>query len=212
MSGRLTEVGNRAVSILPQRSTNSYRITSTSGTIAAALAAGAQLFQFRWTSASLKANITRVRASFRALTPFTAATLTDFGFDLIKATAISAGGGGTALGAPSVLAPGMSASAVATTRIATTAALTAMTTLDAVPIAQSLGYPQRVNPAAATEEVINQIPILDFQPGLGAGDHPLVLGTNEGFVIANRVVWPAAGTGLLQVEVAWSEVPQFNGV
>src|SRR4051812_32435577 len=54
-----------------------YRFSGVTGTIAAALAANAQVFQFKWTSATLLAVIQMVRWKVMPLTPFTAATLTD---------------------------------------------------------------------------------------------------------------------------------------
>lgn len=192
-----------------------YRIAATSGTIAAALAANGQVFYARWTDATRLMVITRVKVSFQTLTLFTAATLTDFGFDLIKATAVSAGGGGTDLGAlvkTRMRTGGMGASLLDTAglmRISTTAALTALTTLDATSIAQSIGDTQRMNPAAATEEQRVNDPTLLFEADIGRGEYPLVLAQNEGIVVRNRAVWPAAGTGVFQVEMSWSEVTAY---
>lgn len=192
-----------------------YRVAATTGTLAAGLAASGQLFYLRWTDATRFCVVTYVRAIFQPLTLFTAGTLTDFGFDLHKATAVSAGGGGTDLGGSAktrMRTGGMGASLLdgaGLMRISTTAALTAITTLDALPIAQSLGDTQRVNPAAATEEQRTLDPILMFQPNVADGEHPLVLAQNEGCVIRNRTVWPAAGTGILQVEIAWHEVTAY---
>jgi len=191
-----------------------YRVAATTGTLAAALAASSQLFYVRWTDATRYMVVYRVKAQFQALTAFTAATLTDFGFDLHKATAVSAGGGGTDLGASvkTRMRTSMGASlldASGLMRISTTAALTAITTLDALPIAQSLGDAQRVNPATGTEEQRVNDPTLIFEADVSRGDYPLVLAQNEGLVIRNRTVWPAAGTGILQVEIAWAEVTAY---
>ena len=221
-SGVLTEVGQAAFSAMhvtlkplaPSSSLGAYRVAATTGTLAAALAASAQLFYLRWTDATRFCVIHRFRAEFQPLTPFTAATLTDFGFDLHKATAVSAGGGGTDLGASAKtkMRTSMGASLTDSTglmRIATTAGLTAVTTLDALPIAQSVGDTQRVNPAAATEEVFVNNPALEYVANMAAGEYPLVLAQNEGLVLRNRTVWPAAGTGLVTVQMSWSEVAAF---
>lgn len=188
-----------------------YRLAVTTGTLAATLAASAQVFTFRWTHASNLCVIKSLVARFQPLTLFTAGTLTDFGLDLYKATSVSAGGGGTAITAFPKMRSTMGASLLAATdvRIATTAALTALTTLDGNPIASSLGDTQRVNPAAGTEEQNVNSPTLVFHPRVADGDHPLVLSTNEGIAIANRAVWPAAGTGIVQVEVSWAEVTAY---
>lgn len=198
---------------IPHGTLGHYRLAATSGTLAAALAASAQLFTVRWTDATRFCVITRVKLSFQALTAFTAATLTDFGFDLFKVTSVSAGGGGTAIAGSAVtkMRTGMGASLFGASdiRIATTGALTALTTLDAIAIAQSLGDQQRVNPAAATEEQRVNDPTLLFQPDIASGEHPLVLQQNEGIVLRNRSVWPAAGTGIVQVEMSWAEVAAY---
>lgn len=221
-SGTLAGVGQEAFSGLhvrptpigPSSTLGSFRVAATTGTLAAALAASAQLFYLRWTDATRFFVLHKFTARFQPLTLFTAATLTDFGFDLHKATAVSAGGGGTDLGASvkTKMRSTMGASLLDTAglmRISTTAALTAITTLDALPIAQSLGDTQRVNPAAATEEQFVNNPTLSYGADLASGEYPLVLAQNEGLVLRNRTVWPAAGTGIVQVEIAWSEVSAF---
>jgi len=168
----------------------------------------------RWTDATRFFVLHSFKAEFQCLTPFTAATLTDFGFDLFKATAVSAGGGGTDLGASAKtkMRSTMGASlldASGLMRISTTAALTAITTLDALAIAQSVGDSQRVNVAAGTEEQRVNDPTLVYKCDMAGGEHPLVLAQNEGLVLRNRAVWPAAGTGIVTVNMTWSEVSAF---
>lgn len=221
-TGSLAEVGFAAA--LPQHVTakplaqsvalGAYRIAATSGTIAAGLAALGQVFYVRWTDATRFMVVHRVKLDFQALTGFTAATLTDFGFDLIKATSVSAGGGGTDLGAlvKTKMRTTMGASlldAAGLMRISTTAALTALTTVDATSIAQSLGDQQRVNPAAATEEQRVNDPTLEYVARVADGEYPLTLAQNEGLILRNRTVWPVAGTGIITVNMSWSEVVAF---
>jgi len=221
-SGSLQEVGVapfvaahvRSSPLAQSASLGAYRIAATSGTIGAALAALGQIFYVRWTDATRYFVLHRFKASFQALTLFTPATLTDFGFDLIRVTAVSAGGGGTDLGAlvKTPMRSTMSASLLNTAglmRISTTAALTALTTVDATSIAQSIGDPQRVNPAAATEEQRVNDPTLLYEANMSDGEYPLILAQNEGLVFRNRAVWPAAGTGVFQIEMSWSEVSAF---
>jgi hypothetical protein len=192
-----------------------YRIAVTSGTIAAALAAGTgtagHVFAFRWGDATRLAVITRIRLQFQALTAFTAAQVVDFGFDAFMLTVYSASHTAqTAITSPSKMKTSMGASLVTDIRISNTGALTAGThTFDARPFAASVGDQQRVNPAAATEEQRVNDPTLVFSADSAKGEHPLVLVQNEGFVIRNRTVWPAAGTGVIQVEVAWAEVAAY---
>jgi hypothetical protein len=222
VSGSLQEVGVspfiaahvRSSPLAQSASLGAYRIAATTGTVAAALAANAQVFYLRWTDATRYFVLHRFKASFQALTLFTGATLTDFGFDLIRATAVSAGGGGTDLGAlvktrmRSTMSPSLLDTA-GLMRISGTAALTALTTLDATSIAQSVGDPQRVNPAAGTEEQRVNDPTLLYEAKMSDGEYPLVLAQNEGLVFRNRTVWPAAGTGIFTIEMSWSEVSAF---
>jgi hypothetical protein len=219
-SGALQGVGNQSgspahvtIKPVPVGLLGTYRLATVTGTMSAALAASAQFFYMRWTDATRLCVIHSVQVDFQALTLFTANTLVDFGFDLIKATAVSAGGGSTAIPGSSCskMMPTMGASLFGATDIrrSDTGALTPITTVDAFPIAMSIGDPQRVNPAAATEEQRVNDPTLRYQPNVLAGEHPLVLGQNEGLVLRNRVVWPAAGTGVFKIEVAWSEVTAY---
>ena len=220
-SASIAEVGEAAAlplhvttKPLPSGALGHYRYAGTTGTLAAALAAAGQLFYVRWTDATRFFVLHKFTARFQALTPFTAATLADFGFDLFKATAVSAGGGGTDVGAlvKTKMRTSMGASlldASGLVRIATTGALTAITTLDATPIASSLGDQQTVNPAAGTEEQRVNDPTLTYVADMANGEYPLVLAQNEGLVLNNRTVWPAAGTGIVQVEMVWSEVSAF---
>lgn len=196
----------------------SYRVAVTTGVLAAALAAGSQVFQFKFVAGAsatpqalaTAAIITRVRVRFLPLTPFTAATLADHtSFDAYVCRPFAGGlAGGTNLtlsGNNAKLQTNMATSLSAAT-IAATAALTAATGMDANPFAHSIRTGNRVNPAAATEEVIQPISTdLEFYPQLDGGEPPLVLLNNEGFVITNRTVWPAAGTGKVAVEVCWAE-------
>ncbi len=190
-----------------------YQVSVVTGTLAAALAAAAQVFQFKWTDATRLAVILGFRTRFLPLTPFTAATLTDHtSLNAFMVRSYAGGGGGTTLtltGNNAKLRTSM-ASSLATINVSSTAALTLATTLDTQPFSQSIRKGNRVNPAAATEEVV--MPATDgmeFYPDVARGQHPLVLAQNEGFVIANRTVWPAAGTGILLIECTWAEVAAY---
>lgn len=196
----------------------SYRLSAKSGNMTAALAAAAQVFQFKFTAGAVatplvlaqQAVITRLRVRFLPTTPYTAATLGDHtSFDAFVTRPFALGGGGTALtltGNNAKLQTNM-ATSLSSASISTTNALTAASGMDSNPFAQSLRTGNRVNPAAATEEVIQPINTdLEFYPQLDGGEYPLVLASGEGIVIANRTVWPAAGQGIIQVELAWSEV------
>jgi hypothetical protein len=225
--GGLAEVGEASASALhvaskpiPYGALGHYRIHTMTGTLAATLAAGTgtagHVFAFRWGDATRLCVITKFRTRFLPLTLFTAATLTDHtSFDAFIVRSYTAShASGTTLtptGNNAKMRTSMGTSLVTDARISTTAALTAGThTFDAFPFAQSLRKGNRVNPVAATEEVIMPtMDGMDMDYDMGAGDHPIVLAQNEGIVIRNRTVWPAAGTGILSVLICWAEVNSF---
>lgn len=197
-------------------SLGAYRFSVVTGTLAAALAASAVVFSARWGDATRLAVITQLRARFMPLTPFTAATLTDHtSFDaFIGRTFTASHTGGTALtltGNSFKTRASMGSTLFTDLRIATTAALGGGTvTLDPHPFEGSLRKGNRVNPAAATEEIIMpSTDGLDVDMDVASGDHPIVLAQNEGIVIRNRTVWPAAGTGILKVAMAWLECTSY---
>jgi len=216
--GQIAEVdgsGFRALRVsarpVENEALGAYQLAMTSGTLAAALAASGQVFSMRWGDATRLMVLFYLSLKFQQLTPRTAATLTDFGFDAFVARSFSASAsGGTAAtltGNAMKTRTAQGTTLLTDARISSTAALTAGTqTLDANAFAASIGIPQRVNPAAATEEVISQSPELVWFPNIGNGEHPIVLAQNEGIVIRNRTVWPAAGTGIVTVNARWAEV------
>ena len=191
-----------------------YQISMTSGTLAAALAASAVLFTFRWGDATRLAVVTSIKAVFKPLTLFTAATATDFGFDAVVGRSYSAsytgGTQGTLTGNSMKTRTSQGTALVTDLRMATTTGLTVGTiTLDGNAFTSSIGYPQRINPVAATEELLQSIPVIDWSADIANGGHPLVFAQNEGFVIRNRAAWPAAGTGIFQAEVRWAGVTAY---
>lgn len=193
-----------------------YRLSVVTGTLAAALAAGAVVFSARWGDATRFAAITYLSTRFLPLTPFTAATLTDHtsfnAFVGRSFTASHTGGTGLTLtGNNNKMRTSMGASLFTDMRISTTAALGGGTvTLDTQPFAQSIRKGNRVNPAAATEETIQPTTDgLDMDFSMAKGEHPILLAQNEGIVVTNRTVWPAAGTGILRVSIAWAELTAF---
>lgn len=193
-----------------------YRISVVTGTLAAALAASAVIFSARWGDATRLALITSLRTRFLPLTVFTTATLTDHtSVDAYIGRSFSAAHtGGTALtltGNNNKMRASMGSSLFSDMRIATTAALGGGTiTPDAQPFSQSIRKGNRTNAAAGTEETY--LPTADGMNvdfDTARGEHPILLAQNEGIVIRNRTVWPAAGTGILLVEMAWSELTAY---
>lgn len=194
-----------------------YQLAMTSGTIAATLAAGTasagHMFAWRWGDASKLGVLYYFKLRFQCLTLFTAG-LTDFGFDLFRATGYTAshtgGTGATLTGDNCKTRTSMATTLLTDARMMTTAQLTNGTnTLDAQPFANSIGDTQRVNPAAGTEEQFVNNPDLIWQPMVANGEAPMVFAQNEGFIVRNRTVWPAAGTGVISIEMRWGEVDQY---
>lgn len=225
LSGTLAEVGAGAAKGLHTinkphdiGSLGAYRVAAVTGTIAAGLGAGSatvgHMFALRNSHASNLMVINYIRARFQTLTAFTAATVTDFGFDLFRCTANSVNyTTNKANPTPSKLRTSFGTSGVAATdlAIATTVGMTGQTsTQDTSAIGMSIGDPNIVNAAAATEYANQGLPPeLLYLPNVAHGEYPLVLANNEGIVIRNRAAWAAAGTGLLVVECGWSEVTAY---
>ncbi len=195
-----------------------YRYSGVTGVLPAALAASAVVFSARFdpATASDVAIITQLSTRFLPLTPFTAATLTDHtSFDAFIGRSFSAshtlGTAVTLTGDNLKVRTSFASTQFTDIRIATTAALGGGTvTLATNPFAQSLRKGNRVNPAAATEETI--MPTTDGMDAdfrVGDGEYPIVLADQEGIVIRNRTVWPAAGTGQLRVTMVWCELTSY---
>jgi hypothetical protein len=190
-----------------------YGFSVTTGELAATLAANAVVGSFRWGDATKIAAITGLRTRFLPKVLFTAAQLTEAtSFDAYIARGFTASHtGGTALTLTTnsfKRRTSFSSTAFTDLRVATTAALGGGTITDTAPHAfsQSIRKANRVNPAAATEEVIPPAAdglSIDFSAA--DGDHPIILVQNEGILIRNRIVWPAAGTGTLLIEMSWNE-------
>lgn len=198
-----------------------YQMAVTSVTLSAVQAANAALFCFRWdpTDGTKLAVVSYIQLSFQALALFTANTLTDFGFDAYvgrgwatapttNGTAIVTSGNNcktrTSMGTSSLTAGDVKISSGAAAGITS-----GSPTQDVNPFASSIGDSQRVNPAAGTEEQRVNDPTLIWSPNAANGEHPLVFADQEGFLLKNRTVWPAAGTGIIQVHVRWAEVTAY---
>jgi hypothetical protein len=191
-----------------------YRLAARSGVLTGTgIVAGAPLFSFRWTDATALAILTRLEARYVPTAAFTAAQ--ELGLDAILASAWSAAdSSGTAVlpgTGGRMRRSGMGTSLVGDVRIAGTTLLTAGTrTLDAQPIAVGGGLVNDVNDAAETEYVNPSGPygfVLEANPA--RGEHPIVLAANEGLIVRNTVVFPAAGTATLLVSLAWAEVAAY---
>lgn len=191
-----------------------YRYAGTTGTLGATLAAGAVIFAFRNSGANLCV-INSIKTRMQGNVAFTAAAANMALSATIGRTFTGTYTGGTQitpLATTWKLRNTFATSSIGDIRIATTAAFTGGTiTLDTYPFAY--GGPGRfniVNAAAGTEYLLSAPPgSIDYAPRVSDGEYPVVLTTSEGFVIRNEVVWPAAGTGTVSVEVCWTEVTSF---
>lgn len=181
-----------------------YQGSFVTGILPAALAAGGVIYSFRWGDTTRFAVVTYISLEFQALTMFTAATATDFGFAAYVGRAFTGAYTGGTQTIPSGNAfktrTSMGASLVTEFRTATTAAFTGgVITLDSHAFEQSLGDHQETNSARANPA--NFV----WAPRVADGEHPLVFAQDEGFIIRNRTVWPAAGTGVAKITVRWRE-------
>jgi hypothetical protein len=179
----------------------SYGVNLMSGTMAAGLAAGAEVFQFRWTDPTKAGLIKQVSLWAGSIGAFTAGFCA---FEFVPARAWTAdGSGGTAATLTTnngKLRTSHPTTVLGAARIASTAALTAGTkTLDAQGLVSAGGS------VTATAGTPLLPPTALIQPY--GFFFPLVLAQNEGFVIKATV--PATGTWTLGVSVLWDEATTF---
>jgi len=179
----------------------SYCMGANTGTMAAGLGAGAPIFSFRYGGAAL-AIVRRISSEADDVTTALAAGAGKF--DLIAARSFTAsdtgGTAGTLTGNNGKLRTSFATTAISDFRISSTATLTAGTrTLDAQPLA-SVEFP------VSTTADAGLLPTTDFIRQ-NIGESPLVLATNEGFVIQATV--PGTGTWSASVRVCWDEVSSF---
>jgi hypothetical protein len=181
-----------------------YSLTAITGTMAAGIAADAEVFQFRWTSAAPPICIVK-EVTVWAGNLGTAFAAGFFKFEMMAARAFTAAGTGggtlTLTTNNGKLRTAMGTTAVGEVRVATTAALTAGTkTLDA----QGLSSVGGGVPNVAGSPMLAGATVL-FN---GAGsNHPLILAQNEGFIIRTTV--PATGTWTAGFTVKYAEVTDY---
>lgn len=189
-----------------------YRLGMTSGTMTAALAANAEIFQFRYvTSASRTALVYKVNLSAGMNAAATAAGTVAFRLTAARAwTAAGSGGTRAALTTNNAkLRTTMSTSEVADAGISTTAGLTAGTkTLDTADLAsRTIGIGTG---SLTTVPSLNLLEQTDLFNAYDGGGCPLVLAHQEGFVIRTGAnAFPATATWSFSVNVYWAEVPSF---
>lgn len=182
----------------------SYRASGLSGTMAAGLAANAEIFQFRWVDATRLCVVTSVL--FDGLSGSATAFTAGFAkVDMVVARSWTADGSGgstlTLAGNNQKMRSGMGTTLIGGSRIASTAALGAGTkTLDAHAVGQ-------YSAAIGTGTSVQWIPQFDLFHADPGGESPLILSQNEGFVVRASV--PATGTWQFGVTVCWTEVESY---
>lgn len=186
-------------------SNGSYRKSLLSGTMAAGIAANAEIWQYRWTDATRLSVMTKV--IFDGLSGSATAFAAGFGnVQLMHSRSWSAAGsGGTAgtlTGNNGKVRTSHATMLTDNIRIASTAALTAGTkTNDTDPIGQiSLSFG-----VVVSVQYVGQTLLLDNDAA--HGQHPIVLAQNEG--LSMRATVPATGTWQFGVTAVWSEVDTF---
>jgi hypothetical protein len=178
--------------------------------MAAGLAALAPIFAFRWTQASNLALIYSIEISAGANVAATAAANCAFSAVVARTWSVVDTGGTAVTPATNdcKLRASMGASLVNDVRISTTATLTAGTrTLDGQNLGQvAFGVGTG---AITTAENLTLVPLTQLFGAKKSG-MPLVLTTNEGFIIrTGNVAFPATMTWHFGVNVHWAEVAAF---
>jgi hypothetical protein len=188
-------------------SLGAYRLSALSGSIAATLAAASPLFSFRWTDATRKGVITRMRVGIVVDGNIT--TAVPIVLEGVVARSFSASDtGGNALtltGNNNKLSTDMGTTLVGDARIANTGTLSAGTrTLDSQGFGMALGgsgTTKGAQPAVAMADL--------FNPRAGE-EQPIVLSQNEGVIVRSVLTGPADGTFRFALDMAWAEMSSYD--
>lgn len=197
---------------IPVGTGGAYRIAMQSGTIAASLTANQELFQFRYvTAASRVCLVHSIKVSAAMDVAASAAALLALRATIARSWS-GIGSGGTRATLTTNNAKMRTAHATSEVNdigMATTGGLTAGTkTLDAQDFG-SVAY-SALTGAITTDVRGTLVPATFlFANDVAPMAFPLILATQEGFVIRSGSAHPAGMTWHLSVEVAWSEVQSF---
>ena len=190
-----------------------YRLGMTTGTMAAALGANAEIFQWRWADATNLGIVYKVSMSAGQQLASTAAVAISFNMAVARAWTVVGSGGLRAVltGNINKLRTSMGTSLVNDAGISTTAALTAGTkTIDHATSNLSAWAGGVGTGAITTQTQMNLMPHFAFFDADGEGACPLVCAQNEGFIIRNSpVAFPATMTWVASVNVLWAEAAAF---
>jgi hypothetical protein len=185
-----------------------YAVSVYSGTIAASLTANSVLFSMRWADAT-KVMVLKRLFAWMALTGAPGAA-TGFPLEAIRATSFTASFSANntnttpATSSQKMRTSNMAGSVFSTAgaiQICTTAGMTGMTyTLD------TAGFASNTLQGTAATGAGGSLPLYDENE---FGQHPLVLSTNEGFVIRNPIAYPGTTTVQLGVVAWWLETAAY---
>lgn len=180
-----------------------YSKALVSGTMAAGLAANANVYSYRWGDATRLSLVTQVRVGAGSIVAFAAGFCS---FNMIFGRAFTAshtgGTAGTLTGNNGKLRTSMGTTLLTDVRISSTAALGGGTvTLDTDGIARATGS---VTAVAGVPLVNPATPLFNTE---GSGEYPLVFAQNEGFVVQGTV--PATGTWTFSIDTKWFEVTTY---
>jgi hypothetical protein len=210
----------RAIRVTPRPidygSLGFYRLGMTSGTMAAAIAANSEIYQFRWADATRFAVVYRTAISAGSNVAATAAALIAFKMTVARAWTAAGSGGTRAVltGNNQKLRSSMGSSLIVANDvgISSTGLLTAGTkTLDTQDIGNiSMGIGTG---AITTSMNLTFCPLVELLNIDSSSDHALVLAgtpSAEGFVLRTGVnAFPAAMTWSFSVNVSWAEVAAY---
>jgi hypothetical protein len=188
-----------------------YQAGASTGTMAAALAANSEIYQFRWPDATNLAVLYMARISAGANVAATAAALCQFRLTAARSWTV-AGSGGTRLtltGNNCKLRTSMATSLVNDAGISSTAALTAGTkTLDTTDFANTtMGIGTGAITVAVDLRFLDVVYLFDATSGMVM---PYVMAQNEGFVIRTGAnAFPATMTWAASVSVLWAEAAAY---
>lgn len=214
-SGMVWTPQHSASGPLPVGAGGAYRISMTSGTIAASLGANSELFQFRYVTAAARVCLVFGITVSAAMIVAPAVGTAPVNMQLVGKIArawTADGTGGTAAtltGNNQKLRTSHATSEVVSARMATTAALGAGTkTFDAQNFGGTTGGVYFDLAAGDQSAVlIPQTNLLgEFTGGLG---FPLILANQEGFSVLSGLAMPVTLTWNLVTNVLWSEVDGF---
>lgn len=192
----------------PISASGHYSVAVVTGDIAAGAGANSELLQFRWTNTLKLAVVYDIQLTgMRATTAFAAGSIDIKATKARAWTAAGTGGGTLTLTTDEAqLRTNMAASVVGEIRVATTAALGAGTkTLDTQDFGQVITHSS--GGVGSATPIIGSIYLPTtslFNADSDAGDFPLVLVANEGFVV--RATVPATGVWNLGMRVRWAEI------